>query len=121
MSVIAITPFVHGKADGTMVNIKVNSELSGKDFSEDELRMHIAQGSAVDTSGKLKPLVVDLSGGLDEDTLKRDELLAKNNLPVAVDDGNPTVGNVPQPNLSDPREATVRERIDVSDKGNTKK
>lgn len=88
MAVIAITPVQHGDKDGSVKTFNVGDDVSG--LGEDAVRALVENGAAVET-GKTKKYNSPLTGAgtpavTDEDTLKRDQIIAK---VLAGDDPSP--------------------------------
>lgn len=75
MAVLAITPINHGEADGSVKTFNVGDDVSG--LGEDAVKQLVAAGSAIDTSEKNPLGVAAAEAPADEDTRKRDELIAK--------------------------------------------
>lgn len=79
MAVVAITRILHGTADGETKEFNIGDDVSS--LGDDAVRQLVEAGSAVDTTGKSKfasPLVGQTAvAEPDEDTAKRDELVAK--------------------------------------------
>lgn len=81
MTVVAVTPIRHGNDDGTVTVFGVGENVSG--VSEDYLRTLVEGGSAVETGKEKKfnspyynPSDGSASGVVDDDTRKRDALIA---------------------------------------------
>lgn len=77
MSVIAITRIIQGADDGKVTTYEIGDTISG---SDDELRSLVQGGSAVEMGKNKKydsPL--NLTIAADDETRKRDEIIAKAN------------------------------------------
>lgn len=74
MTLIAVSKIDHGKSDGTVKTFNIGDTVSGLD--EEQERALVAAGSVVET-GERKYTTAATAGPVDEDTRKRDEILAK--------------------------------------------
>lgn len=75
MAVVAITRINYGKSDGTVVTIGVGQTVKG--LSEDETRSLVLSGAAVETGKERKFSLAPVVGEQDDETLKRDSIIAK--------------------------------------------
>lgn len=90
MAVVAITRIQYGKQNGEVVNVGIGQTISG--LSEDEVRSLVLSGAAVETGKNRKYSMVPVVGEQDEETLKRDALIAKA-ASEAVDDDEAVTTN----------------------------
>ena len=75
MAVVAITRIQHGSGDGKVTTFGIGDEVTG--LNDDEVRSLVVGGSAVETGKKRKFSAAPTPGEQDEETLKRDALIAK--------------------------------------------
>lgn len=93
MGVLAITRIRHGQDDGSVVEFSVGDSITG--LSEDEVRSLVLSGAAVETGKKRKFGAVPTPGEQDEETLKRDAIIAKAASEAMDDDEAVTPGSDP--------------------------
>ena len=74
MAVVAITPIQHGEGKDTKT-FKVGDDVSGLD--KDAVRQLVEAGAAIDTSEKNPMAAAVAARSADDDTRKRDEIIAK--------------------------------------------
>jgi hypothetical protein len=75
MGIVAITRIQHGKPDGKVVTFGVGDNVTGLD--EEEVKSLVLSGAAIETGKSRKYSVAPVAGEQDEETLKRDALIAK--------------------------------------------
>ncbi len=85
MPVVAISRIRHGAEDGSVKEFNIGDTLSG--FNDDELRNFVQTGAAVETGKNRKFSEAPYGGGapVDEETQKRDALIAKSQ-GIEIDD-----------------------------------
>ena len=93
MPIVAITTFQVGQDDGSVETINIGDTLTG--FDDDQLRDFVASGSAIDTDGKLGPAEAG-----DDETIKRDKIIAEAGQATSVDTANPVDQGTPLPRPS---------------------
>lgn len=74
MTLIAVSRIVHGNADGSTKEFGIGDTVSG--LNEDQERQLVEAGAVIET-GKRKYTQAPQSGPVDEETRKRDEIMAK--------------------------------------------
>lgn len=90
MAVVAITRIQHGQSDGSVKTFNVGDSVTGLD--EDQVRSLVLNGSAVETGKNRKYSAAPVVGERDEETEKRDALIAKA-ASEAVDDDEAVTPN----------------------------
>jgi len=96
MTVVAITPIEYGVGNGEVDHYGVGDELGALD--DDTLRGLVQNGSAVETGKNRKFSDAPGAGGpVDEDTQKRDALIAKSQTDLEDDEPALNPGTPPTP------------------------